>query len=74
MAQFQYTVTDSTKVTSVEDAAVDAAAARREALMLLSGLLRDLAISGGEGSGFVVEVHDAHGALVTRLTAGLTQH
>jgi hypothetical protein len=74
MAQFQYTVTDNTKVSSVEDAAVDELAARREALLLLSGLLRDLAISGGEGSDLMVEVHDASGALVTRLTAGLTQH
>lgn len=74
MAQFQFTVTDSRKITSVEDSAVDEAAAHREALMLLSGLLRDLAITGGEGSGFVVEVHDARGTLVTRLTAGVTQH
>ncbi|QBX38103.1 hypothetical protein E4M02_05945 [Brevundimonas sp. S30B] len=72
MAHFQYTVSDSRRITCVEDSAVDEAAARREALMLLSGLLRDLAITGGEGSGFVVEVHDAGGALVTRLTAGVT--
>lgn len=72
MAQFQFTVTDSHRITSVEDSAVDEAAARREALMLLSGLMRDLAISGGEGSGFVVEVHDASGTLVARLTAGVT--
>lgn len=71
MAQFQYTISDSRSVSQVEDAALDEAAARREALLLLSGLVRDLAITGGEGSELTVEVHDATGALVTRLTAGL---
>jgi hypothetical protein len=74
MAQFRYTVTDLSKVSCLEDMAGDAAAARREALLLLAGLVRDLAISGGEGSDLVVEVHDEEGALVTRLTAGLSQH
>jgi len=71
MAQFHYTISDSRSVSRVEDVAQDEAAARREALLLLSGLVRDLAISGGEGSDLTVEVRDAAGVLVTRLTAGL---
>jgi hypothetical protein len=71
MAQFHYTISDSRSVSRVEDAAQDEAAARREALLLLSGLVRDLAISGGKGSDLTVEVRDAAGVLVTRLTAGL---
>lgn len=72
MAQFQFTVSDGGGIASVVASAVDAPAARREALMLLSGLLRDLAISGGEGSELAVEVHDAQGQGIMRLTAGIT--
>lgn len=74
MAQFQFTVSDGGGIACVAASAADAAAARREALMLLSGLLRDLAISGGEGSELSVEVHDGRGGLVMRLTSGITPH
>jgi hypothetical protein len=56
MASYQYTVTGVEPPMSLSEQASDHAAARQEAVLFLSELLRDLAVANRDGSDVRVEV------------------
>lgn len=72
MAAYQYTVTGVEPPMSLSEQAPDNAAARQEAVLFLSELLRDLAVSKRDGSGVRVEVHGPDGDLVCVVAAQIT--
>ncbi len=57
---------------SLSEQASDHAAARQEAVLFLSELLRDLAVSKRDGSDVRVEVHGPDGDLVCVASAQVT--
>jgi hypothetical protein len=69
MASYQYTVTGVDPPMRLSEQASDHAAARQEAVLFLSELLRDLAVSDRDGSDVRVEVHGPEGDLVCVATA-----
>ncbi len=72
MASYQYTVTGVEPSMSLSEQASDHAAARQEAVLFLSELLRDLAVSKRDGSGVRVEVRGPEGDLVCVASAQIT--
>lgn len=71
MASYQYTVTGVGSPMSLSGQASDDVAAKREAVLFLSELLRDLAVSKRGGSVIRVEVRAPQGDLVYVATANL---
>jgi hypothetical protein len=72
MAVFQYTVTGAGPSMSLSGEAPDAREAQREAVLFLSGLLRDRAVADEGGSEIRIEVRGADGDLVCVATADVT--
>ena len=71
MSHFQYTLIGDGPTITLEGAAADEKTARREAIGFLADLLRDLALSGGQGSNLRVEAHTPDGRLVCAVAADL---
>jgi len=74
MANYQYTVTGMGCPMSSEDQSPDDAQAARQAVIFLSELLRDSAISKRDGSTIKVEVHRSNGSLLCEASAAVTLH
>lgn len=71
MPHFQYTLIGDGPDITFDGAAVDEKAARQEAVGFLADLLRDLALSGGQGSRLRVEARAPDGRLVCAVAADL---
>ncbi|WP_407059718.1 DUF6894 family protein [Brevundimonas bacteroides] len=69
MASYQYTVTGIDPPMSSSEQAPDDHTARQQAVLFLSDLLRDLAISKRDGSEIRVEVRGSEGDLICVATA-----
>lgn len=69
MASYQYTVTGIDLPMRLSEPASDHRAAQQQAVLFLSELLRDLAVSKRDGSEVRVEVHGPEGDLVCVATA-----
>ena len=71
MASYQYTVIGLGVPMSLSELATDDQAARQEAVLFLSELLRDLAISKRDGSEIRVEVRGSADNLVCVVAASI---
>lgn len=72
MTHFQYLVTGAGPPMTLTGSASDERAARREAILFLSGLLRDLAGADDLGSPISIEVRTPQGRLVCEARAGVS--
>jgi hypothetical protein len=72
MASYHYTVTGIDLPIRLSEAASDHRAAQQEAVLFLSELLRDLAVSQGDGSEIRIEVRGPAGDLVCVASAQIS--
>jgi hypothetical protein len=69
MGPYRYTVSGVDFPMSLPGQASDPPSARREAILFLSDLLRDLAVAKQDGSTVRIDVHDDDGALICSASA-----